>query len=596
VNWWRTIREPAVAVVLVAAPPLLSRVAPDLLTTTRAHTIAHGACFAAMALSLNVVAGHAGQLTLGHGAIVSAGALTSGVMTAKYHQPFLVGVAAAVVVTGVVSLVVVLPALRLRAIALGAATLGLSLVVESAVFRWDWLTGGDEGIVLPRPLVGTFRFSASADYASVAFALAALVWVVDRRVAASRVGRAMHAVREDEKYAAALGVDVPMTKVHAFVLAGITAGVAGAAYGHLLITVGPTTFGYSTLSLPLFALVIVAGQGSRGAVAAVAFGYAVMPRVLRFLDEWSQVVGGVLFLHAIVRNPDGIAGTVRRLKQQRAALPAAPPPTFSAGGPALDRRPDDTPMLRVKNLEVELGGAEILRGLSLAVPPRTITALIGPNGSGKTTTLDAISGFLPVRSGGVEIFGRDVTGLSVRRRAAAGLARTFQSGGLPGRLSVEEILLLAQHNHEAEPWIVDLLGFPVARRAEARMRTRAAAAAAGLGFAGRLSVDVADLSVGQQRLVELMAAVLTDAPLVLLDEPSAGLAPGAVDALASQLRGMRDDLGRSVVLVEHNLALVRAVADHVYVLGEGCVVHEGPVAELADEGDVLRAWLGGAAA
>lgn len=147
----------------IAAGPVLGRVAPEVMTASRGFTLSSAFCFAAMALSLDVIAGHTGLFTLGHGAVLSIGAVVSGVVTGTWAGPFLVAVVTSALICGTLSWVLARPALRLKAMSLGAVTLGLAIVVETSLFRWRWLTGGDEGLVLPRPLAGEFRFAASTD-------------------------------------------------------------------------------------------------------------------------------------------------------------------------------------------------------------------------------------------------------------------------------------------------------------------------------------------------------------------------------------------------------------------------------------------------
>ena len=557
---------------VVALTPVAGRLAPGIMTPSLGFAVAVAGCFAAMALSLDVLAGHAGQLTLGHGAVVSIGALTSGVLTAKWHLPFVAGAAGGAAVAATLSWLLSLPAVRLGALSLGAVTLTLAVAVDNAAFRWDWLTAGKESMVLPRPLLGTFRFSSSADYAAIAVAIAVAAWLVDRHVARTRFGHRLHVVRDDERLAHALGIDPHREKRRAFVVAGAMAGTAGAAYGHLLMTVGPETFGFSRLSLPLLALVVIAGQGAPGAVASVAVAYAFMPRVLRPLEDWAPFLGALIFLNTVARNPEGLAAAVRSARRRRRAAPVKPLDLAQLplpGGAAGRRRE-----LVAHDLRVEIGDRTIVDGVSLRVPPATIVALVGPNGAGKTTILDAISGFAPLTAGSMTIDGVPLFGREPFERRHLGVARTFQGGSLPGRLRVGEALLLGNPPDEVEG-------------------RDARDIATALGLAGNLDDPIRELSVGQQRILEITVAMMSGADVLLLDEPSAGLAPPVIDQLAARLRALRDDLGRSILLVEHDMRLVRAVADSIYVLDQGHVVHEGPAqAIFTTDAPQLLSWIG----
>lgn len=565
-------------VLLIAAGPVLGRVVPGAVSSTGWFAFALAACFAAMALSLDVIAGHAGQLTLGHGALVSIGAVASGVVTAKWNLPFVIGAAAGAIIAFVVSWVFARPAVRLGALSLGAVTLAVAIAVETSLFRWDWLTAGREAMVLPRPLAGSFRFSAAHDYAAIAVATAVGLWLVDRRIGRSRFGRSLHVIRDDERMAQALGSDPIRQKQRAFALAGAMGGIAGSVYGHLLITIGSEAFGFSRLSLPLLALVVIAGQGSAGTVALVGAAYGLLPRVIDPLEEWIPVASAALFLNAVARNPEGIVSTVRTRRRRRRASAARVEPRLTPLFQEVEGQ-HRSKRLALEGLTVRVGERVLLDDVSMEVPPRAIVALVGANGAGKTTALNAVSGFIAAESGSVTIDGNDLLARPSHQRRALGVARTFQGGSLPGRLDVEEALLLFQPGTEVE-----------ARRSAHDL-------AAALGFIDRLDTPMRELSVGQQRLVELAGVLSSEAGFLLLDEPSAGLAPPLVDELSSYLRAVRDELGRSVLLVEHNMVLVRAVADTVVVLDRGRVVHDGAASSFFDRrDDEALAWLGGAPA
>lgn len=333
---------------LVAAGPVAARVAPELLTPFGAFMVASGLCFVAMALSLDVLSGHAGLPSLGHGALLAVGALSGGVATGRWFWPFAAGALLAAVVTATVALAVALPAVRLAGASFALVTLALGLVLEQSLFRWQWLIAGASVIVLPRPQIGSFVFHRSGDYIAVAATIATLAWVIEGNVARSAFGRALHLVRDDPQVAQALGIDPRRARIVAFVVSGALAGVAGSAFGHLVVTVSPDTFRYSDVSLPLLALVMVAGPGSRLSVGAAGFLYAATPQVLTFLRGWETVLGGVFLALNVVHAPGGVAEAVRRRRRRglgppevRArpfSIPKAIPGTRSASTPARSAR------------------------------------------------------------------------------------------------------------------------------------------------------------------------------------------------------------------------------------------------------------------
>jgi branched-chain amino acid transport system ATP-binding protein len=220
--------------------------------------------------------------------------------------------------------------------------------------------------------------------------------------------------------------------------------------------------------------------------------------------------------------------------------------------------------------------------------------LIGPNGAGKSTLFNAISGLVRTQSGRIAFLGDDVTDLRPDERARLGVARSFQNIGLAKQQSVLENLLLAQHQVAGYGFGAALGYTGRAARVETELRERAEQAVEALGFERFLHTPVRNLSHGQQRIVEIGCMLVTAPELVMLDEPSAGMSPGAAENLAVRLADLRDELGRTVLLIEHNVPMVLDLCDEVYVLDHGEMLAHGLPAEIAVHPDVVGAYLGGA--
>ena len=607
------VRRAIVVVLLAALPPLLSRAGMPGLSDVGSLTLGIGACYAVAALSLNLVMGYAGQISLGHFALLGVGAFTSGLMTnaAKGGLPFIVALPVAVVMGALVALVIGVPALRLRGLYLAIATIGFSYAMERSVFRAKAFTGGTAGLEVPRPLAGSFLFSRNADYLAIVLVLLALACFVDGNVTRTKLGRAFHAVRSDESVAASYGVDVARHKLIAFVISGGMAGLAGAMYGHLYTFVNNETFGYA-YSLLLVVIVVVGGLGSRTGVVVSAFAYALLPQLIERLVGteqigWAPAVGALLLMVTVAVNPGGIAQALKdreehkEIRRRRTetdvvgdepelpTLPDLPRPTGLAPRPA-ERA--GQPLLEVRDVSVRFGGLQAVDAASLDVPRGRIVGLIGPNGAGKTTLFNVISGHIRPQAGTVRVLGRDVSALPAHARAATGIGRTFQQIGLAKDLSVTENLLLAQHSvaHYSAPEALVHLGRT--GRVERELRARARDAVDALGFEKYADTPVRLLSHGQQRIVEIGCVLVTAPELVMLDEPSAGMSPGAAENLAVRLRDIRDQLGRTVLLIEHNIPLVLDVCDELYVLSAGRVIAQGPAAEVASQPEVVSAYFG----
>jgi branched-chain amino acid transport system ATP-binding protein len=366
--------------------------------------------------------------------------------------------------------------------------------------------------------------------------------------------------------------------------------------------------------LLLVVVVVVGGLGSRVGVLTAAAFYALYPALMPHLFGqrilgYDVVIGAGFLILTMARNPAGLAGTMRELIDQRrtraedAAATAEPaaPLTAMPKLPVLPRPsalPDrgatsDGPVLECVDIRVHFGGLVAVDDASLTVPRGRIVGLIGPNGAGKTTLFDVLSGRRRPDSGRVELLGQDVSSHSASRRAAAGLGRTFQNIGLVRDLSVTENFLLAQHTVAGYDPLSALTYLPAVGHGETELRERAAAAIEALGFERYARTPVGNLSIGQQRIVELGAVLLTAPEIVLLDEPAAGMSPAAAESLAERLLDLRRVLDRTVLLIEHNIPLVMATCDDLYVLSAGRVIAHGAPDVVVHDELVLEAYLGG---
>ena len=570
----RSILLGIAAASLVVAAPLLGRISPRLLTDSRALTAGVAVSLAAMALSLNVVVGYAGQLSLGHGALAGIGGFASAVLTARGPQlPFLAGLAGAVFAGAAVGGLWGIAARRLRGIWLALSTLAFAVAMEQAVFRWPAITGGRPGIEVPRPKIGTFVFDRNGDYLGIAVALLAAIWLVDINLSRSKIGRAIRAVAGKEHVATSFGVDRNEALVHAFVVSGAMAGIAGAIFAHLLRFVDAATFSYQSVSLPLVAVVAVGGIGSRAGIVAAAVAFAVLPPISSSLRGWELILTGVALIYVVAAHPSGVSGIVRSRVLGR--LGRRDEVTQTKGWDLLRPRSGGVPppSLELVDVSVRRDGRLIIDRASLNVRAGTVVGIIGPNGSGKTTLLDVVSGFVSIERGTVLAFGRNLVDMRAHRRARLGIARSFDGAGGVDTLTVEENLLLAQHPSLGYGMLAALAGSPVVRRREERARLRVDEMMDATGLRDYLNVPARELSFGARRLLELACVFMSDADLLLLDEPTGGLGPEAapiVGSLVDQIRG-----SRTVLLVEHNMRLAASVCDRICLLESGRVVGEG---------------------
>ncbi len=262
-----------------------------------------------VAVGLNVLCGSAGLVSFGHAGFYAIGAYASAVLGARLRLPFLVDLAFAALLAGIVGALLALPALRLQKLSLAITTFGFSVVVQTAIIGLRGLTGGVNGLSV-EPLDWPGPPGAVLYWLNLAFALATIL--VCKNLAASKVGRAWASIRGSEVAAAAVGIDVTFYKVLAFVVSAVTAGIAGALYGQSTQYVSPESFG-SSLSITFFAMVVVGGLRSvAGSVLGAAF-FVLLPEVLSDFHDLQQIVFGGLIVVTVMFMPDGLVGASLRL-------------------------------------------------------------------------------------------------------------------------------------------------------------------------------------------------------------------------------------------------------------------------------------------
>lgn len=253
-------------------------------------------------------------------------------------------------------------------------------------------------------------------------------------------------------------------------------------------------------------------------------------------------------------------------------------------------------LLAVRGLTVRFGGLVALDSFDLTVAPGQIMALVGPNGAGKTTVLNCISGFVTPVAGSITFRGQDLLRQGVDRRAKLGIGRTFQNLQLFASMSVLDNLLTAQHAFLHAELFQGMLPFGPARREDRQAREHARETLRLLDLERYADMPTGALPFGVQKLVGVARALVVHPKLVLLDEPAAGVPNRDVDALATNLRRWRDEVGTTLLLIEHNMGLVQSVADRVVVLDYGRTLAEGDPATALRDPAVLEAYLGRAGA
>ena len=544
-------------------------------------------------LSLNLLMGYAGQVSLGQAAFVGVGAFATA-EAARVGTPFPLTILAGVVGGALVAAIVGLPSLRIRGFQVAATTLAFGLVAERLLFTRPWDPGAGTGLGLDRPNV----IDGGQGFLLLALAGLAAVIAVDRAIRRSRVGRAFTAIRDREDTAAARGIPVGLTKLLAYALSGAIAGLAGGLFAYLLQRATPESF-TAFVSLGLVAAVVVGGLGSWSGAIVAGVVFAGLPELLRPAAGYAPLAGAALLLIVPVLRPEGLGWVLDRTMTfgRRERAPAAgssedPRAAIEGGLRPLPLAMPVRTVLAATDVAVSFGGVRALAGVTLEVRRREIVGLIGPNGAGKSTFFDAISGAIPPDTGAIRYRGRDLLSLPAAARPGLGIGRTFQQVGLSPRLTVLDNVVLAQHVLARYGVSAALVRAPHVIGTERRLRERAIAALEIVGLRDEVDATVGDLSHGQRRLAEVAAVLASGPDLVLLDEPFAGTGPEESVALADRLADLRDALDITIVVIEHDVPLVARVSDHIYVLDQGVVLAEGSPAEIQADPDVAAIYVG----
>ncbi|HZM41962.1 MAG TPA: branched-chain amino acid ABC transporter permease/ATP-binding protein [Acidimicrobiales bacterium] len=547
---------------------------------------------AIIGLSLVVVTGYAGQVSLAQLALAGTAAFTLSYLTESWDMPFPIAPVLAALVATAIGVVVGLPALRLSGLTLGVVTLALAYAIEAVWFRnADIVPSSGARISSPSLFGIDLGIGSGQEFPRIEFGLVCLATLVAVAVGVaalrrSTLGSAMLAVRANERSAAAAGVNVVRVKVLSFALASFIAGLGGSllAYRRGVVTFDSFTAigGLALLSTAYLAgITSVWGGINAGILAASGITFIALDRWVN-LGEWFAVINGVLLIVTLIANPEGIAAAGHEIADRWARWKAG-----RRAGEVVAERPAVAPVpapavaavdgagsaLRVDHLTVRYGGVVAVSDVSLRVEPGQIVGLIGPNGAGKTSVIDAVTGFAPAE-GSVELAGRSLAGLAPHVRVRAGLARTFQSLELYDDLSVEENVSVAA----------------VGGR-QAERRAKVARALAGVGIAGLAERSAGELSQGERQLVSIARACVGEPAVLLLDEPAAGLDSDESTWLGDRIRSI-GTAGTGLLLVDHDVNLVLGVCDHVYVLDFGKVIAEGPPEAIRADRTVAAAYLG----
>ena len=543
--------------------------------------------YAIAVLGMVVVLGYTGQINLAQAAFFGFGAYGVALGTVAHGMSFWLSLAIGIGIAGLAGGILGMTTLRLGGHYLAMITISFQQIFDLVAVNWIGVTRGPDGVAgIARPSLFGYELSDDRAYlllcSLVLYAMMAAVWYLPR----TRLGRAMRGVRENELAAEVVGVHTLRTKIIAFTLSAALGGVGGGLYAGGFAYISPDNFNFQR-AVEFLSMVLLGGVqspfgGALGTTLLILLPEWLkeMPPSLQFIKDVYLAIYGLAVILIMVFMPEGIWGLLRNSWMK---FRTAPPVDTSGITPLnLDIAvTETTPLLKLEGLQKYFGGLHAVDGIDLEVARGTVHALIGPNGSGKTTMLNVVNGIYKPTGGHIIIDGNDVTLKSPHERAAHGLGRTFQNIRLfPSMSALENVIVGAQRDNN-----------PIEPGAKA-LRERAMSALQFVGLADKADTIVRSLPYGHQRLVEIARALAGHPKLLLLDEPAAGLNQTEKMNLVELLKKLRSGHGLTIFLIDYDMGLVEKVSDRITVLNFGKKIAEGTPQEVLRHPDVIAAYLG----
>ena len=578
---------------LVAAAAGVALLVPLVTTPSQTNRVSATLILGMAALSLVVLTGWSGTVSLGQAGLVGVGGVVAANLIARANLDLFLAVAASAAAGAAVAVLVGLPAFRVKGMFLAVTTLAFAVAMESYLVNPtnfpQWIPGSYDRPVLWKHL--DLRGERPMYYLCLA-ALVLVVLVVHTTLR-TRTGRVLRATRDNVRAAAAMAVPTARVQLTGFVLAGVIAGSAGALHATLLRGVGYQTWPVAT-SILVFSMAVIGGISS---LSGTLIGVAFVQGLILAVPRLALVFTGTALLVVLYAAPGGIGQLLERVRDRvvrtLARRHGIDLVEASADGSAdVVFTGDDRPrsmnagsgepaagVLRVQGLTASYGSLQVLFGVELDVAEGEIVALLGTNGAGKSTVLRAVAGLIPSTGGGVALDGANLSGVPTDRIAAAGFALMPGGRGVFPTLTVDENLRLAT-------WL---------------LRSDPAAASAAReemldlfpGLRERTGIMAGNLSGGEQQMLSLAMAFVAKPKVLCIDELSLGLAPTVVAQLCDRVRAIHA-AGTTIVLVEQSVTVALRLAARAVFLEKGEVRFEGPTADLLERPDLLRSVFIGA--
>ncbi len=599
------------------------------------------AIYGILLIGLDITVGYLGQVNLAQAAFLGLGAYTAALTVTRFGFGMPAALIAAAAVGCLFGGALSFPALRLEGPQFALSTLSFMALTTTALNEWESLTGGAQGLQVPRPPLFGVMLGPKGFY-WLCLILLVFVWIAMRNLLSSQWGRAFEALRDSPIATDAMGIGTLRNKAAAFTLGSGLGGLAGGLYAFNFQYLQPQVFVYDLMVILLLGVVLggrkslwgafvgativvllpnllssrilfqaFSGLGFLLALTAGIRGFvtkttrpfqAVAPVVAMGIlvvggiftsntEDWRKAIFALMLFAVMVGLPEGLMGFAASFLTR---LFRIPPPELPEPVPLdevlVKKVTDGGPLLELLDLKHYFGGVRAVDGVTLTISSGAIHGLIGPNGSGKSTLVNVISGLYAPTSGGILLHGKPLAKGSLFKVAQRGLSRTFQNLQLFSELSALDNVMVAMKGIYRSPLPLVLLG--LTRKNERRAQIDALTLLKMVGLMDDCRVPAKDLPYGAQRFLEIARALARRPDLLILDEPAAGLAQPDITRLLQIIRRIHDR-GITIILIEHHMDVVSELCNIVTVLDHGKIIAEGEPGEVKRHPKVIEAYLGG---